>query len=110
MKVWVCANCGTPIEPKFPQGVGDEYDFRCPGDDPGCSPRDDRCLMAEEQVDAVEVDFPHPELPSQADLRLLRDLADDGSAHLVGERAKVSGRLLEMLDRLILVAPSGGSR
>lgn len=56
MKVWVCSNCGTPIEPVFAQHFDDNYGFRCPGDDLNCSPREDRELLTEGQVEAVEID------------------------------------------------------
>lgn len=55
MRVWVCANCGEPIEPFFPQDYFDEGGIRCPGSDPGCSPRADRALLTEQQVKAIEI-------------------------------------------------------
>ena len=57
-RVYVCSNCKTPIEPVFPQGYEDTYGFRCPGTNPGCSPREDRELLTEEQVSCVEIEVP----------------------------------------------------
>ena len=62
MRVWVCMNCGTPVEPVESQGYDDTGGVRCPGSDPGCSPREDRLLLVAEQWRPIEVSTtPTPE-------------------------------------------------
>jgi len=58
MKIWICASCGTPIEPVFHEQV--EYcegalDIRCPGSDSECSPHPNRELVTPEQVMPVDL-------------------------------------------------------
>jgi len=56
MKVWVCANCGTPIEPFFPEAQMGEAGtgIRCPGTASGCSPHGSRELLCDHQVKQIE--------------------------------------------------------
>jgi hypothetical protein len=57
--IWVCSNCGLPVEPFFGEAgylEGGGEGVRCPGLDPECTPREDRELLTPEQVKRVSAE------------------------------------------------------
>jgi hypothetical protein len=57
-KYYVCANCDTPIEIvwyEYAQYGDPSMAIRCPGNDPDCSPREDRELLCEWQIKEAEI-------------------------------------------------------